>query len=228
MTEQPAILDGSVQSFLLIFHKCAQYAHVTNSHRDILFGRIRQAFLDHGYDQLTMIGLAKACDLTRRALYHHFNGKEEAFREMLRWRHQIEIAAGLAAGDRVVAEGGGALNAIVEIFDARYGAARRDLERSPHASEINHEAFRRCRDIMVDSAESFQEELATFLRKLAERDLLHLRASYTPGDVAQLLADGARGVNQTLPPSPADTLPQRYMRMCAAVLYGCAQQADRG
>jgi AcrR family transcriptional regulator len=199
-----------------------------DARRDKLMGRIRQAFLDHGYDQLTMIGLAQACDLTRRALYHHFNGKEEAFRQMLRWRHRIEIAAGLAAGDRVVAEGGDALDAIVEIFDVRYGDARRDLERSPHAAEINHEAFRRCRDIMAASAASFQEELAAFLRRLAERDLLHLRASYTPDDVAQLLADCARGVNQTLPPRPADTLPQRYMRMCAAVLYGCAQQADRG
>ena len=104
---------------------------------DKLMPRLRQAFLDHGYEQLTMIGLAKACDLSRRALYHHCRSKEDAFRAMLRWRHSREIEAGIEAGGRRIAEGGSAVEAIAAVFDARYGAARRDLERSPHALEIN-------------------------------------------------------------------------------------------
>jgi hypothetical protein len=41
--------------------------------------------------------------------------------------------------------------------------------------------------------------------------------------MAQYLADGARGVNQSLPPRPAVTLAERYRKMSAAVLYGCAE-----
>jgi AcrR family transcriptional regulator len=193
-----------------------------DAHRDRMMGRVRQAFLIHGYDQLTMIGLAKACDLTRRALYHHFGSKEEAFREMLRWRHIVEINAGFEAGERVLADGGSALDAIVAIFDARYGEARRDLELSPHASEINNEAFRRCRDVMANSAIVFQERLAMLLGDLTEKRLLRPRPGHGVVEIAQFLTDGARGVNQSLPPKPANTLPQRYRDMCAVILYGCA------
>ncbi|MDR3372996.1 MAG: helix-turn-helix domain containing protein, partial [Ancalomicrobiaceae bacterium] len=76
------------------------------SHHDHMMGRLRQQFLDHGYENVTMIALARGCDLTRRALYNHFSGKEEAFRAVLRWSHAIEIEAGIAAGERVLGEGG--------------------------------------------------------------------------------------------------------------------------
>ncbi len=188
-----------------------------------LMTHLGQAFLDYGYDQATMVALARACDLTRRALYNHFSNKEEAFREMLRWRHGIEIEAGLQAGKQAVASGATAVGALVAVFDARYGEARRNLERSPHALEINHEAFRRCRDIMSASTENFQERLAQFIDYLAAHNLLQLKAGITRNDAAQLLADGARGVNQSLPARSSVTLAERYERMCDALLCGCAE-----
>src|SRR5690349_5443182 len=122
---------------------------------DRLMARLHQAFLDFGYEQPSMVGLAKACDVTRRTLYNHFSSKEEAFRGQLRWRHAMEIAAGLEAGARVLAEGGSVLDIIVAIMDQRYGMTRRDLEKSPHAVELNYTAFRRCRDVMSQSATTF-------------------------------------------------------------------------
>lgn len=44
-----------------------------------LVSRLERAFLDHGYEQLTMIGLTKAVDVTRRTLYNYFSGKEKLF-----------------------------------------------------------------------------------------------------------------------------------------------------
>lgn len=215
---------GDPAGSLLIFPTDVQYVGEMKDHlRDKLLARVRQAFLDHGYEQLTMIGLAKACGLTRRALYHHFNGKEEAFREMLRWSQGVEIAAGFAAGDRALARGGDALVALVEIFEARYGDARSDLARSPHASEVNNEAFRRCSDIMAASSETFQERLATFVRLLAERGMLRLAVGYSYDAAAQLLADGARGVSQMLLMRAVEKPSDPYRRMCAAMLYGCAE-----
>jgi AcrR family transcriptional regulator len=187
---------------------------------DKMMARLREAFLQHGYERPTMIALAEACELTRRALYHHFSSKEEAFREVIRWRHGVEIDLGLAAGRRRSAEGGSAIDAVVAIFDARYGEARRDLERSPHALELNHEAFRRCRDVMSESAAHFQARLAEFLRECGR---LRLRPGFSFAEAAQLLADGVRGVNQTLPARSSSTLPERYRRMCEALLYGFAE-----
>ncbi len=185
--------------------------------------RLREAFLDYGYEQPTMIALAKACDLTRRALYHHFSSKEEAFREMIRWRHGVEIEAGLAAGRLRLAQGAGAVEAVVAVFDARYGEARRDLERSPHALELNREAFARCHDVMSQSAVDFQLRLAGFLAEIADNGGLRLKPGASFDAMAQLLADGARGVNQSLPARPSSGLPERYRGMCEALLFGCAE-----
>lgn len=201
---------------------------VKDSHHDAMMSRLRQAFLDHGYEQVTMIALARACDLTRRALYHHFSGKEDAFREVIRWRHGIEIDAGLAAGEARLAEGGTLVDAIVAIFDVRYGETRRDLERSPHAAELNREGFARCHDIMSQSAQTFQDRLAALLQRQIDAGKLVLRRGFLPDEVAQLLADGARGTNQTLPLRPVATLPERYSRMCAAILYGCSERIEGG
>lgn len=188
-----------------------------------LLGRLRQAFLDFGYEQPSMVALAMACGVTRRTLYNYFRNKEDAFRAMLAWRHDIEIAEGFAAGERVLAAGGSALDAIVAIMDVRYGAARRDLDKSPHAVEINYTAFRRCRDVMSRSATHLQARLAELLERLAEQGLLRLRPTVSTDDLAQYLCDGARGVNQSLPAQPAFGLPERYRRMFQAILTGCCE-----
>lgn len=37
----------------------------------------KKLFLEKGYEQVTLQGIADACGLTRGAIYHHFKGKEE-------------------------------------------------------------------------------------------------------------------------------------------------------
>lgn len=51
--------------------------------------RVQEAILRYGYGALTMSTLAKACELTRRGLYHHFSNKEDAVRTAL-WLENIE------------------------------------------------------------------------------------------------------------------------------------------
>src|ERR1700754_924667 len=86
-----------------------------------LASRLRQAFLDHGYEQMTMSGLAQLCGFSRRALYHHFSSKEEAFRHWLDFYGHESIAQGLAAGRAVMDAGGSAVDVIVETMNVRYG-----------------------------------------------------------------------------------------------------------
>ena len=198
-----------------------------DSRKERMMQRLLQAFRDFGYSQVTMSGLASACDMSPRALYNHFKGKEDAFREVFRWNHAREIRQGWEAGKWSLADGGGAVDVVVAILDARFGKSHRHLELSPHTSELNVEAFRRCRDIMEEFAIVFQAGFAVVLKDLEQRNLLRLRPTQTAYDSAQLLTDGAHGVNQPMPKSPANTLPTRYRRMCEALMFGFAEMPAR-
>lgn len=190
-----------------------------------LVSRLERAFLDHGYDQLTMIGLAKAVDVTRRTLYNYFSNKEEAFRFLLENLNQQSVEAGMAAGRLALLDERDPVAVFVTILDTRYGHARRRLATSPHAVEINDQAFRRCRDVMITSAVAFQVELAALIAEMQDRGLLRLKPKVRPEDLAQLLADGARGTNQSLPPIDPGKLHLRYGNIVRAILYGAAEPA---
>ena len=192
-----------------------------------LVARLTQAFLDVGFEQSSMSGLAKACGLTRRALYHHFSNKEEAFRFMLRRNGEEAIRTGLEAGQATLDAGGSAVEIVTQIMDVRYGEARRRLSQSPHATEVNDQAFRLARDIMVEAAVVFQRQVAAVIVAMEARGLLKLKAGVTPEALAQTLCDGARGTNQTLPPIPAAELVNRYRAMMTAILFGTTEGVGR-
>jgi AcrR family transcriptional regulator len=194
--------------------------------RDLL-QRVNQAFLDYGYSGLSMVMMAKACGFTQRALYYYFNNKEDAYRAMIQFRNDDAVALGLEAGKAIRAEGGSALDILAEILDIRYGDTRRRLTRSPHTVELNAEAFKRCRDLMIQSAIDFQEKLEALIVDLEKSRMLKLNGQFTPAQIAQALADGGRAVNQALPPIEADGFSARYRQTCAMVLYGCATMPRR-
>ncbi|MDE1150801.1 MAG: helix-turn-helix domain containing protein [Azospirillaceae bacterium] len=190
--------------------------------REPVMRRLSEAFLDHGYDQLTMSGLAKLCGLTRRGLYHHFSNKEEAFRATIRAGNDRTRAESLAAGRQLLADGAGVLDILAGLLDVRYGNTRRRLSQSPHAQELNDQAFRSCRDIMVEAATQFQSDFAAFMMELVAHGHLALRPGYAVEELVQLLSDGARGINQTLPTLSPNQIAYRYRRMSEAILYGFA------
>ena len=185
--------------------------------------KLQLAFFAHGYEQITMIGLAKAADMSRRSLYNYFSSKEEAFRACVRWSNAHDIALGQVAAAEAKEAGASALDILVAYADARYGVTRRELSASPHALEINDQAFRRCRDIMIDAAIAGQERLADILLDLQTAGLVRWRAGYSAAQLAQYCSDAARGVNQTLPPQPATSLHDRYRNMFGALLEGIAE-----
>jgi AcrR family transcriptional regulator len=185
-----------------------------------LLARVNRAFLDYGYSGLSMVVMAKACGFTQRALYYYFSNKEEAFRAMIDFRNAEAIELGFVAGKAMRAEGGSALDIIVEILDVRYGETRRRVTRSPHTVELNAEAFKRCRDLMIQSAISFQADLEKLILDLQKGRLLKLNGRFTAEQIAQGIADGGRAVNQALPPIAADDFKGRYRLMCEMVLCG--------
>ncbi|WP_441241970.1 TetR/AcrR family transcriptional regulator [Tardiphaga sp. 768_D3_N2_1] len=193
---------------------------ITPGH-DLLL-RVNQAFLDHGYAGLSMVGLARECGFTQRALYYYFSNKEEAFRAGVAHRNEVAIAQALEAGKKIRESGGSALDIMATIIDLRYGETRRMLTFSPHTVELNAEAFRRCRDLMIESAIAFQAELEKLIIDFHYSKLLILTGRFTAAQIAQALADGGRAVNQALPPIAANDFSARYRQTCEMILYGCA------
>ncbi len=187
--------------------------------------RVREAFLTHGYENLTMVQLADDCKFTRRALYHYFNSKESAYRAVIRHFNAVAVTAGLEAGQAARRAGGSALDVLATTLDTRYGDTRRRLNGSPHIFDLNAEAFRRCRDIMIESAIAFHAELEELIRELAADGLMALQPGRTPAELAQLLTDAARGVNQTLPPIATEDYAARYRQIVEAILFGAAVPA---
>jgi len=187
-----------------------------------LLTQVNQAFLDNGYSGLSMVGLAKVCGFTQRALYYYFSNKEDAFRAMIAFRQAESVKLGLEAGRTIRAKGGNALDILTRILDVRYGDTRRRVMRSPHTVELNAEAFKRCRDLMIKSAISFQADLENVIADLQASRMLKLNRRFTPAQIAQALADGGRAVNQALPPIAREDYSARYRQICEMVLYGCA------
>lgn len=187
-----------------------------------LLERVDDAFLRHGYGALSMLGLAKACNLSARALYYYFPNKEKAFRAAVQYSNDVGLNAGFAAGREKWANGGTALDVLSEILSVRYGIVRRKANASPHVVELTAEVFKRCNDIVTAVALYFEAELAKVIVELGDARLLALRADLTPDQAARALANGARGVNQRLPPLGPDDLAEGYREMCRFILYGCA------
>jgi AcrR family transcriptional regulator len=188
-----------------------------------LMQQIENAFFAHGYSKLTMERMAHSCNFSRRALYFYFSNKAEAFRNIVRFRNDLALSTGFAAGRKRWSAGGNALEILAEVINIRHGDTRRLSNASPHLVELNGEVFTRCNDIVKDVAIFFEAELAKLIVELQAAGLVRLRPELTAEQLAQALANGARGVNQRVPAVAPEDLTARYGEMCRFILYGCAE-----
>ena len=197
-----------------------KYLTTTIHRREPLLSRLRDAFFNVGYEAMTMLALAPLAGVSRRTLYNHFANKEDAFRFLMRCDGDMAIEKSLQIAREKLEAGAKPLDIFVALMDARYAEVRRRLAASKHALEINEKAFRIGRDIQIEHATTFQDEVAVLIGEMQKRGVLALKRGTSPADLAQMLCDGARGSNQTLPPIPIEKLPDRYRKVLGAILYG--------
>lgn len=181
-----------------------------------------RAFLDQGYERLSMSALAEYCGLTRRALYHHFSSKEEVLRAAVRTNNALAMLRGHEAGREALAHGASAIDTIAAWLDQRFGTTRRNIGESAHGQELNDAAFRLATDIMIEVSYESNLKLAELVAELCESGQLTLRPGYDPERIGRLIGDGARGVNQSRPPFPNHEIAARYRDLVEAILFGCA------
>jgi AcrR family transcriptional regulator len=205
--------------------KAGETARTMMQPSDEMMERVRGAFYAHGFRELSMGGLAAACGYTRRNLYNYFSNKEDAFRALIQYTNAEQGRRGIEAGRSLIEQNASALDVLTEILVVRYATVRQRISRSPHALEINNEAFRLCHDIMIRSASVFTNGLKNMIVDLEKAGKLQMKAGTTHLQLAQMLGDGVRGINQALPPVSPASLPGRYRQMCQAILFGSATEA---
>ena len=136
--------------------------------------RVRKAFHDYGFRELSMGTLAAACGYTRRNLYNYFRNKEEAFRALVNFTNTERGREGLDAGRLLLEQGASAVDVVSEVLIVRYATVWRDLKKSPHVNEINDEAFRLCRDIMLRTSHVFHTGLKNIIVEFPDRNVTAL------------------------------------------------------
>jgi AcrR family transcriptional regulator len=186
--------------------------------------RVRTAFYAHGFRELSMGGLAAACGYTRRNLYNYFSNKESAFRALVQHTNADQGQRAIEAGRALLDQGASALDVVAEVLIVRYVPVRIRASKSPHAREMNNEAFRLCHDIMVRSATVFTNGLKNVIADLEKSGRMKMKPGVSHLQLAQMLGDGVRGINQNLPEVAASSLPGRYRQMCQAILFGAATE----
>lgn len=187
-----------------------------------LMSSVGQAFHSRGFAKLTMVDLAQYCGFSRRGLYNYFSKKEDALRAFVRYNNAMAIRSGFEAGEQVSKRGGDPIDVLTAIANARYGETRRNVETSPHTVELNAVTFMLCRDIMIEFAILFQDQLAELIKSFDNDGKIWIRKGFSASMIAQTLANGWRGVNQALPPASLSDLEVRYRQMCQAVMFGVA------
>lgn len=182
--------------------------------------KVRALLLNQGYHALTMTGIADACGLTRRALYYHFHAKEELLRSLLVLGNREARDGADWAAQKEIARGGTALDVIAEWLDSRFGNTRRAIGRTQHGDELNQIAFAIGHDIIIEVSRETNERLTALLDELAQRGKLTMKPDQSTAELAEIIGDGARGVNQQRPPVPPAQIAARYRRITEAILYG--------
>jgi len=189
-----------------------------------LLHRVTKAFMDRGYQHMTMVALSESCGFTRRSIYNYFANKEDAFRAMFRQYNAEILDRTWAHAADIRRSGGSVVDIISGMLDVRYGDVWRLMQASPHAAEMKGTAFALCMDIMMELAERFQRDLERFVDELAGEGRLRLKPAFTSAQLAQMLTDAARGVNQIYPAGDVTQLSGQYRRITEAILYGYATE----
>lgn len=187
---------------------------------------LEQAFYAQGYEHITMSFIAEAVGFSRRALYHHYSSKNDAFRDSIVFQNEQNLKAGEDAASQALARDEDAVGVIHALLDARFGDQRRKVSRSPYAQELADAVFRLCGDILNNMAARLQLQLVTTLEELHRRGKLALRPDVPLPRLAFMLAASVRGVNQSRPLPKEHEFSPRYREILTAVLRGSAELSD--
>ena len=158
-------------------------AHILNAAQGV--------FARHGFRQTSMSMVAEAAGLSRQALYHHFNSKEDLFAALVDALYE----AGFDAARKAAVEASGNANDVIAgVMIAYHQVLGSSLDGSPFMVELREESARQCGRAVAAHAKRFEKELEGLCARLIRERRLKVRAGVTAGDVTDLVLIAEKGV----------------------------------
>jgi AcrR family transcriptional regulator len=161
--------------------------------RERILDSAAKVFAQYGYRLASMELVAQECDLSRQALYHHFDSKEALFRAVVEAVGQSALEAERAAAARAEQAGKGLADVMVAQLEARYRYFLERLKGSPHAEELISEHQRQTGDLLQRFAgEKFGLIVGTIERVCAANQLT-LKSGLTAAELARCIELASHG-----------------------------------
>src|SRR5579864_3486492 len=106
------------------------------SSRERILDAAMETFARYGYRRASMDQVAEAADLTRQALYHHFESKEALFRAVVEALHDGVLEAAALGGARAEQAGCSLPDVLAAQIEAKIRYVIERLQGSPHVEEL--------------------------------------------------------------------------------------------
>ena len=181
----------------------------------ILKGALR-VFARHGFRQTSMAMVAEEADLSRQALYHHFDSKEALFTAIV---DDLQETALFAAKEAAAKGGPDAAGAIANIMLAYHKSFVGNVAGSPFAAELLEEGNRRCGPAIAAHTKRFEKLLETAIAGLARAGSLTLRGA-TARELTEMISLAAKGAKVAYATEGEAAYAQALKRMIEVICAG--------
>lgn len=159
--------------------------------KDGILDAAKRVFARHGFRQTTMAMVATAADLSRQALYHHFDSKEALFAALV---DEIQGAA-LVSAQKAAVQGGRDLPEVVfRIMLAHHKSFVESVAGSPFAAELIEESSKQCGSAVAAHTRRFEKELEAAIAALVRAGRADLKPGFSPRDLTEMVCTAAKGV----------------------------------
>jgi AcrR family transcriptional regulator len=155
-----------------------------------------ETFARYGYRRASMDQVAEAADLTRQALYHHFESKEALFRAVVEALHDGVLEAAASGGARAEQAGGSLPDVLAAQIEAKIRYVIERLQGSPHVEELLSEHQHQAGDLNLRSHEQMLALEVATIERLAKTQRLVLRDRMSALDLARSIQFALRGDNE--------------------------------
>jgi AcrR family transcriptional regulator len=179
--------------------------------REAILQAALRRFTRYGYRRTSMDEIAREADISRAALYLHFDNKEALFRELSESVHEQ-----ILAGAEAAASAEGTLDArLFRVLEAKLVRFHELLKSSEHGEELIDENNRLGGEISTRSKQRFRQLLAQILRRAdAAGEIALVAAGLKPDRAADLVLSAAMGIEA----AAEDLTPALYRRQLAQML----------
>ncbi|MBR0794529.1 TetR/AcrR family transcriptional regulator [Bradyrhizobium jicamae] len=185
-------------------------------------------FRRHGFRRSSIEQVAEAANLTRQALYHHFESKEALFRAVIERVHESAIAAEDAAVAATEQAGGDLADILAAGMNARMKTMIASFDGSPHIEELYSEHLVHARDLYQTYAARYAERLVATVERTARRLNLALPQGLSPAEFARLVEMAVHGSKSQHPAmQPADAFLKDMTMMVRTLCAGAVPKSQK-